>query len=126
MEVLRIINEPTAAALAYGVDKEEDKSQLTRRSAHSTYPFSKSTRLTTAQISKTTAGNNKLGGDDFDEVLIDYLVAEYKKTVLICKRCTSDEQTKGSSRAKIELSGTGQSQVNLPFITMKDGQPGPI
>jgi molecular chaperone DnaK len=130
LEVLRIINEPTAAALAYGVDKEEDQTILVYDLGGGTFDVSVLEIYDVdgqPQIEvKATAGNNKLGGDDFDEVLIDYLVAEYKKTsgIDLAKDVQAMSRLKeGAEKAKIELSGTGQSQVNLPFITMKDGQP---
>ena len=81
---MRIINEPTAAALAYGVDKEEDQTILVYDLGGGTFDVSVLEIYDVdgqPQIEvKATAGNNKLGGDDFDEVLIDYLVAEYKKS----------------------------------------------
>ena len=84
LEVLRIINEPTAAALAYGVDKEDDQTILVYDLGGGTFDVSVLEIYDVdgqPQIEvKATAGNNKLGGDDFDEVLIDYLVAEYKKS----------------------------------------------
>ena len=130
LEVLRIINEPTAAALAYGVDKEEDQTILVYDLGGGTFDVSV---LEIYEVDgqpqievKATAGNNKLGGDDFDDVLIDYLVSEYKKSsgIDLAKDVQAMSRLKeASEKAKIELSGTGQSQVNLPFITMKDGQP---
>ena len=130
LEVLRIINEPTAAALAYGVDKEDDQTILVYDLGGGTFDVSVLEIYDVdgqPQIEvKATAGNNKLGGDDFDEVLIDYLVAEYKKSsgIDLAKDVQAMSRLKeAAEKAKIELSGTGQSQVNLPFITMKDGQP---
>ncbi|MBT5184031.1 MAG: molecular chaperone DnaK [Euryarchaeota archaeon] len=130
LEVLRIINEPTAAALAYGVDKEEDQTILVYDLGGGTFDVSVLEIYDVdgqPQIEvKATAGNNLLGGDDFDEVLIDYLVAEYKKSsgIDLAKDVQAMSRLKeGAEKAKIELSRTGQSQINLPFITMKDGQP---
>ena len=130
LEVLRIINEPTAAALAYGVDKEDDQTILVYDLGGGTFDVSV---LEIYEVDgqpqievKATAGNNKLGGDDFDELLINHLVEEFKKATGI--DLSKDVQAlsrlnEAAEKAKIELSGTGQTQVNLPFITMKDGNP---
>ncbi len=130
LEVLRIINEPTAAALAYGVDKEDDQTILVYDLGGGTFDVSV---LEIYEVDgqpqievKATAGNNKLGGDDFDELLINHLVEEFKKATGI--DLAKDVQAlsrlnEAAEKAKIELSGTGQTQVNLPFITMKDGNP---
>jgi len=130
LDVLRIINEPTAAALAYGVDKEEDQTILVYDLGGGTFDVSVLEIYDVdgqPQIEvKATAGNNKLGGDDFDDVLIDYLVADFKKStgIDLSKDVQATSRLKeAAEKAKIELSGTGQSQVNLPFITMSDGQP---
>ena len=130
LDVLRIINEPTAAALAYGVDKEEDQTILVYDLGGGTFDVSVLEIYDVdgqPQIEvKATAGNNKLGGDDFDNVLIDHLVAEFKKAtgIDLSKDLQAMSRLKeGAEKAKIELSGTGQSQVNLPFITMRDGAP---
>jgi len=130
LEVLRIINEPTAAALAYGVDKGDDQTILVYDLGGGTFDVS---ILEIYQVDghpqievKATNGNNKLGGDDFDEKIIDHLVEEFKKSTGI--DLSKDVQAmsrlrEAAEKAKIELSGTMQSQVNLPFITMKDGNP---
>jgi molecular chaperone DnaK len=130
LDVLRIINEPTAAALAYGVDKEEDQTILVYDLGGGTFDVSV---LEIYEVDgqpqievKATAGNNKLGGDDFDELLINHLVEEFKKATGI--DLAKDVQAlsrlnEAAEKAKIELSGTGQTQINLPFITMKDGNP---
>ena len=130
LEVLRIINEPTAAALAFGVDKEEDQTILVYDLGGGTFDVSVLEIYDVdgqPQIEvKATAGNNKLGGDDFDDVLIDYLVTEFKKStgIDLSKDVQAMSRLKeGAEKAKIELSGTGQSQVNLPFVTMSDGSP---
>jgi molecular chaperone DnaK len=130
LEVLRIINEPTAAALAYGVDKDEDQTILVYDLGGGTFDVSV---LEIYEVDgqpqievKATAGNNRLGGDDFDEKVIDYLVEEFKKStgIDLGKDAQAMSRLKeAGEKAKIELSGTGQTQVNLPFITMKDGQP---
>ena len=130
LEVLRIINEPTAAALAYGVDKEEDQTILVYDLGGGTFDVS---ILEIYQVDgqpqievKATAGNNKLGGDDFDDQVIKWLVKEFKKDtgIDLSKDLTAMSRLKeAAEKAKIELSGTQQTQINLPFITMVDGQP---
>ena len=130
LEVLRIINEPTAAALAYGVDKEDDQTILVYDLGGGTFDVSV---LEIYQVDdqpqievKATAGNNRLGGDDFDERIIKWLVDEFKKSTGIDLAKDVQAQSRlreAAEKAKIELSGTGQSQINLPFITMNDGQP---
>ena len=130
LEVLRIINEPTAAALAYGVDKDEDQTILVFDLGGGTFDVS---ILEIYQVDgqpqievKATSGDNRLGGDDFDEAVIDWIVSEYKKSSGI--DLSNDLQAmsrlrEAAEKAKIELSGTSSTQVNLPFITMRDGQP---
>ena len=130
LEVLRIINEPTAAALAYGVDKDEDQTILVYDLGGGTFDVS---ILEIYQVDgqpqievKATSGDNRLGGDDFDDVLIDWVVSEFKKSTGIDLK--KDLQAisrirEGAEKAKIELSGTVTTQINLPFITMRDGQP---
>ncbi len=130
MDVLRIINEPTAAALAYGADKGEDQTILVYDLGGGTFDVSILEIYDVdgqPQIEvKATAGNNKLGGDDFDEQIIDWLVSEFKRETGI--DLSKDTQAmsrlkEAAEKAKIELSGTQSSQINLPFITMKDGNP---
>ena len=130
LEVLRIINEPTAAALAYGVDKEDDQTILVFDLGGGTFDVSV---LEIYQVDnqpqievKATAGNNRLGGDDFDERVIHWCVSEFKKNSGI--DLSGDNQAmsrlkEAAEKAKIELSGTQTSHINLPFITMKDGNP---
>ena len=130
LEVLRIINEPTAAALAYGVDKDEDQTILVFDLGGGTFDVS---ILEIYQVDgqpqievKATSGDNRLGGDDFDEAVIDWIVSEYKKSSGI--DLSNDLQAmsrlrEAAEKAKIALSGTSSTQVNLPFITMRDGQP---
>ena len=131
LEVLRIINEPTAAALAYGVDKDEDQTILVFDLGGGTFDVS---ILEIYQVDgqpqievKATSGDNRLGGDDFDEAVIDWMVSEFKKETGI--DLSKDLQAmsrlrEAAEKAKIELSGTNSTQLNLPFITMIDGQPG--
>ena len=130
LEVLRIINEPTAAALAYGVNKDEDQTILVYDLGGGTFDVSV---LEIYQVDgqpqievKATSGDNRLGGDDFDEVIISWIIEEYKKDTGI--DLSSDAQAMSrlretAEKAKIELSGSGSSQINLPFITSRDGQP---
>ncbi len=130
LDVLRIINEPTAAALAFGVDKVDDQTLLVYDLGGGTFDVSV---LDIYQIDgqpqievKATAGNNRLGGDDFDEEIINWAVAEFKKSsgVDLSKDLQAMSRLKeAAEKAKIELSGTNQAQMNLPFITMVDGQP---
>ena len=130
LEVLRIINEPTAAALAYGVDKEDDQTILVYDLGGGTFDVSiLEIYLVDDQPQievKATSGDNRLGGDDFDEVVIEWILSEFKKTTGI--DLSGDMQAmsrlrEAAEKAKIELSGTGTTQINLPFITMRDGQP---
>ena len=130
MDVLRIINEPTAAALAYGADKGDDQTILVYDLGGGTFDVSVLEIYNVdgqPQIEvKATAGNNKLGGDDFDDRVIEWLVSEFKRETGI--DLSKDNQAmsrlkEAAEKAKIELSGTQSSQINLPFITMKDGNP---
>ena len=130
LDVLRIINEPTAAALAFGVDKEDDQTILVYDLGGGTFDVSVlEIYLIDGQPQievKATAGNNKLGGDDFDDEIIKWAVAEFKKSsgIDLSKDLQAMSRLKESAeKAKIELSGTAQAQMNLPFITMVDGQP---
>ena len=130
LEVLRIINEPTAAALAFGVDKSDDETILVFDLGGGTFDVSV---LEIYQIDgqpqievKATAGNNRLGGDDFDDEIIDWAVGEFKKTsgIDLSKDLQAMSRLKeAAEKAKIELSNTQQAQINLPFVTMVDGQP---
>ena len=130
LDVLRIINEPTAAALAYGVDKEEDQTILVYDLGGGTFDVS---ILEIYQVDgqpqievKATSGDNRLGGDDFDEAVIDWVVAEFKKSTGIDLEKDLQAMSRireAAEKAKIELSGTMSTQINLPFITMRDGQP---
>ena len=129
-EVLRIINEPTAAALAFGVDKDDDQTILVYDLGGGTFDVSV---LDIYQVDghpqievKATAGNNRLGGDDFDERIIDWCVTEFRKSsgIDLSKDLQAMSRLKESAeKAKIELSGRQTSQMNVPFITMKDGNP---
>jgi len=130
LEVLRIINEPTAAALAYGVDKEEDQTVLVYDLGGGTFDVS---ILEIYQVDgqpqievKATSGDNRLGGDDFDEAVMKWIVSEFKKSTGIDLEKDLQAMSRireAAEKAKIELSGTPSTQINLPFITMRDGQP---
>jgi len=130
LEVLRIINEPTAAALAYGVDKEEDQTILVFDLGGGTFDVSV---LEIYQVDgqpqievKATSGDNRLGGDDFDDAIVDWIVTEFKKSsgIDLSKDLPAMSRLReAAEKAKTELSGTTATQVNLPFITMSDGQP---
>ena len=131
LEVLRIINEPTAAALAYGVDKDDDQTILVYDLGGGTFDVSV---LEIYQVDgqpqievKATSGDNRLGGDDFDHVVVDWLVSEFKKSTGIDLKKDLQAMSRlreAAEKAKIELSSSASTQVNLPFITQnKDGQP---
>lgn len=127
LEVKRIINEPTAAALAYGIDKEADQSKIM------VYDLGGGTfDVSILEVGDgvfevlATRGNNRLGGDDFDKVLMDYIAEEFKKENGVDLRLdpTSDQRLKDAAeKAKKELSSTMSANVNLPFITAVNGQP---
>lgn len=126
LEVLRIINEPTAAALAYGLDKKDDSTVLVFDLGGGTFDVS-ILELSQGMVEvKATSGNNHLGGDDFDQRLIDYMVTEYKKSNgadLSKDRVALQRLKEAAEKAKIELSGVTNSNVNLPFITMTEQGP---
>ena len=120
LEVKRIINEPTAAALAYGIDKEEDQKVMVYDLGGGTFDVSIIEMGDGVQEVLATAGNNRLGGDDFDQKIIDWLADEFKKEQGIDLR--SDKMAmqrlkEAAEKAKIELSGVTTSQISLPFIT---------
>ncbi|BFT66025.1 molecular chaperone DnaK [uncultured Parvimonas sp.] len=127
LNVKRIINEPTAAALAYGMDKDTEQ--------HKIMVFDLGGGTFDVSILEigdgvfevlSTRGNNRLGGDDFDEVLMNYLVSEFKKEngIDLSKDVTAMQRLKDAAeKAKKELSTTMTSNVNLPFITAVDGAP---
>ncbi len=121
LEVLRIINEPTAAALAYGLDKQEDQTVLVYDLGGGTFDVSV-LELSQGMVEvKATSGNNRLGGDDFDQRIIDYMVVEFKKSTgvdLAKDKVALQRLKEAAEKAKIELSGVTTTNVNLPFITM--------
>ncbi|WP_409967013.1 molecular chaperone DnaK [Bengtsoniella intestinalis] len=120
LEVKRIINEPTAAALAYGVDKEDAQRIMVYDLGGGTFDVS-ILEIDDGVIEVlATAGNNRLGGDDFDESVMKYLAAEFKKTEgvdLSNDKVAMQRLKEAAEKAKIELSGVMSSNVNLPYIT---------
>ena len=121
LEVLRIINEPTAAALAYGVDKDStDQKIMVYDLGGGTFDVSILDIGDGVFEVLATSGNNKLGGDDFDERIIQYLVSEFKKSDgidLSQDKSAMQRLKEAAEKAKIELSGMTQTNINLPFIT---------
>lgn len=120
LEVLRIINEPTASALAYGIDKETDVTVLVYDLGGGTFDVSILTLGDGVFEVKSTAGNNHLGGDDFDKLVQDYLVEEFKKKEGIDLRndpYAMQRLRDAAENAKIELSQRQTTNINLPYIT---------
>ena len=118
--VKRIINEPTAAALAYGVDKEQDQKIMVYDLGGGTFDVSIIEMGDGVQEVLATAGNNRLGGDDFDARIIDWMASEFKKTDgidLKTDKMALQRLKEAAEKAKIDLSGMTQTQINLPFIT---------
>ncbi|MFS8572424.1 MAG: molecular chaperone DnaK [Clostridia bacterium] len=127
LEVLRIINEPTAASLAYGLDKEGDQTILVFDLGGGTFDVSILELGDGVFEVKATSGNNHLGGDDFDQRIVDYLVAEFKKEhgIDLSKDRTAMQRLRDAAeKAKIELSGVLNTNINLPFISQ--GPDGPL
>jgi len=126
LEVIRIINEPTAASLAYGLEKKQSHNIAVYDLGGGTFD------ITILELGegvfqvKATNGDTHLGGDDFDQLIVNYLAAEFKKENNIDLR--KDPQAlqrlkDAAEKAKIELSSTSETEINLPFITVKDNQP---
>ncbi len=127
LEVLRIINEPTAASLAYGLDKETNQKILVYDLGGGTFDVSILEIGDGVFEVLATAGNNRLGGDDFDQRLIDYIASDFLRNNGIDLRkdkMALQRLKEAAEKAKIELSGTTQSNVNIPFITQ--GTNGPL
>ncbi|HOB08659.1 MAG: molecular chaperone DnaK [Limnochordia bacterium] len=126
LEVLRIINEPTAASLAYGLDKEQEQTVLVYDLGGGTFDVS-ILELDKGYIGvKATSGNNRLGGDDFDERIMRYLIDEFKKETgvdLSKDKMAMQRLKEAAEKAKIELSGLMQTNINLPFISASDAGP---
>jgi molecular chaperone DnaK len=126
LEVLRIINEPTAAALAYGLDKKKEEKIAVFDLGGGTYDISVLELAEGVFEVKSTNGDTHLGGDDFDQRLIDWLVAEFKKDqgIDLSKDAMALQRLKeAAEKAKMELSTTQQTDVNLPFITADQSGP---
>ncbi|WP_077327070.1 molecular chaperone DnaK [Virgibacillus siamensis] len=127
LEVERIINEPTAAALAYGIDKDDqDQTILVYDLGGGTFDVSILDIGDGTFEVVSTAGDNRLGGDDFDEVIIDYMVQEFKKEngIDLSKDKMATQRLKDAAeKAKKDLSGVSQTQISLPFITAGDAGP---
>ncbi|HHY82165.1 MAG TPA: molecular chaperone DnaK [Clostridiales bacterium] len=120
LEVLRIINEPTAASLAYGLDKEDNHKILVYDLGGGTFDVSILEIGDGVFEVLATSGNNRLGGDDFDQRIMDYLISEFKKETgidLSKDRMAMQRLKEAAEKAKIELSGVLTSNINLPFIT---------
>lgn len=126
LEVIRIINEPTAAALAYGLEKKQAHNIAVYDLGGGTFD------VTILELGdgvfqvKATNGDTHLGGDDFDQLLVDFLAAEFKKenNIDLKKDPQALQRLKDAAeKAKIELSSTTETEINLPFITVRDGQP---
>ena len=119
LEVKRIINEPTAAALAYGIDKENDQKIMVYDLGGGTFDVSIIEMGDGVQEVLATAGNNRLGGDDFDQRVIDWIADEFKKTEgmdLRGDKMAMQRLKEAAEKAKIELSGVTTSNISLPFI----------
>ena len=120
LDVKRLINEPTAAALAYGVDKESDQKIMVYDLGGGTFDVSILEIGDGVIEVLATAGNNRLGGDDFDKCIMDWMVAEFKKSEgidLSGDKVAMQRLKEAAEKAKIELSGVTSSAINLPYIT---------
>src|SRR5262245_55210482 len=127
LEVKRIINEPTAASLAYGLDKEgTEQTILVFDLGGGTFDVSVLEIADGVFEVKATAGDNHLGGDNWDKAIVEWLVAEFKKDQgvdLAADKNSLQRLYEAAEKAKIELSSTQETQINLPFITAVEGQP---
>ena len=120
LNVKRIINEPTAAALSYGIDKEDDQRVMVYDLGGGTFDVSIIEMGDGVQQVLATAGNNRLGGDDFDQRIINWMVDEFKKTEgidLSADKMAVQRLKDAAEKAKIELSSTTTTNINIPFIT---------
>jgi molecular chaperone DnaK len=121
LNVRRIVNEPTAAALSYGVDKEEDQTIMVYDLGGGTFDVSIIEMGEDIQQVVATAGNNRLGGDDFDQRIIDWIISEFKKTEgidLSSDMMVAQRLKDAAEKAKIELSSTTTTSINIPYITV--------
>ena len=126
MEVKRIINEPTAAALAYGIDKENDQKIMVYDLGGGTFDVSIIEMGDGVQEVLATAGNNRLGGDDFDQKIVDWAIASFKAETgvdLSSDAMAVERLRDAAEKAKIELSGSTSSNINLPFIIVNGSTP---
>jgi len=126
LEVKRIINEPTAAALAYGLDKEHDQTILVFDLGGGTFDVSVLEIGDGVFEVKSTAGDNHLGGDNFDKAIVDWMVAEFKRDQAIdlsADKMALQRLYEAAEKAKIELSTTTMAQINLPFISADQAGP---
>jgi molecular chaperone DnaK len=126
LEVLRIINEPTAAALAYGLDKKGDHKILVFDLGGGTFDVSVLELGDDVVEVKATSGNNRLGGDDFDQRIVDYIAEEFKKDQgidLRGDRMALQRLSEAAEKAKVELSSVTTTDINLPFITATQDGP---
>src|SRR5580765_4822023 len=126
LNVLRIINEPTAASLAYGLDKESDQTILVFDLGGGTFDVSVLELGDGVFEVKSTAGDNHLGGDNFDKAVVDWMVSEFKKDQgidLAADRMALQRLYEAAEKAKIELSTAQETQINLPFITADQSGP---
>src|SRR5438067_3791509 len=126
LDVKRIINEPTAASLAYGLDKESDQTILVFDLGGGTFDVSVLEIGDGVFEVKSTSGDNHLGGDNFDKAIVDWLVAEFKKSQgidLSQDRMALQRLYEAAEKAKVELSTTQETQINLPFITADQSGP---
>jgi molecular chaperone DnaK len=126
LNVLRIINEPTAASLAYGLENNEDQKILVFDLGGGTFDVSVLEISEGVFEVKSTSGDSKLGGDDWDQRIMDWLIEKFKSSTGI--DLTNDKMAiqrikEGSEKAKIELSSTSETEINLPFITANDAGP---
>ena len=126
LDVLRIINEPTAASLAYGLENSEDQKILVYDLGGGTFDVSVLEISEGVFEVKSTAGDSKLGGDDWDQKVMDWLVEKFKSSTGIdisTDNMAMQRIKEGAEKAKIELSSTNETEVNLPFITANDAGP---
>ena len=126
LNVLRIINEPTAASLAYGLENSEDQKILVYDLGGGTFDVSVLEISEGVFEVKSTAGDSKLGGDDWDEKVMDWLVEKFKSSTGIDisnDKMAMQRIKEGAEKAKIELSSTSETEINLPFITANDAGP---
>jgi molecular chaperone DnaK len=126
LNVLRIINEPTAAALAYGLEKDDDQTILVFDLGGGTFDVSLLEIGDGVIEVKATSGDNHLGGDDWDEKIVDWLVTRFKASTgldLTKDKMAMPRIREAAERAKIELSSSSSTSINLPYITVQDGNP---